>query len=66
VITQDLVDPRSLNPNPAPVYQPDVPQPGLVRRAHVFVHHRRDIARQESVQVERLFDRNPMHVYPWG
>jgi hypothetical protein len=66
VIPQDLVDPRPLHPNPPSVNEPDLRQANLVRRANVLVDDRRNIARRESVQVDRLFDGYAMHVYYTG
>jgi len=62
VIPQDLVDPRPLHSHPSAMYQPDLAQAGFVRRLNVLVHDRRNIARRESVQVDRVFDWNAMHV----
>ena len=61
MIPQYLVDPRPLHSNPAPVNQPDFAQAGLVCRPDVFVHDRRNVARRERVQVDRLFDWNAVH-----
>ena len=62
VVPQHLVDSRPLNPDPAAVNQPDLAKPGVMRGADVLVDDGWDIARRESVQVDRLFDWDAMHV----
>ncbi len=62
MIPEDLVHPHALDADPSSVNEPDFAQTGLVRRPHVLVDDRRDIAWQERVQVERVFDWNAMHV----
>ena len=51
-----LLHDAALNALAAPVNQPDLTQPGLVRRVDVFLHHRRDVARRERMEVEMVFD----------
>ena len=46
------LDDAALDAFAAPVDQPHFAQPGLVGRAHVFLDHRRNVARVEGVQID--------------
>jgi hypothetical protein len=62
MIPQDLLDTHALDADPSSMNESDFPQTGLMRRAHVLVDDRRDVPRQERVQVERVFDWDATHV----
>jgi hypothetical protein len=58
-VERRLHDPP-LNAFPAAMYQPDFSQARSVRGMDVFVDHRRNVARRERVEIDRVFDRELM------
>jgi hypothetical protein len=64
VVAEQLMHACALHTDPASMNQTHLPQASLMCGAHVLVHDRQDVARQEGVQVERLFDWDAVHVYP--
>jgi hypothetical protein len=46
----------ALHASPAAVDDPDLGEASAVRRAQVLVDHRRDVARREGVEIDRVFD----------
>ena len=55
---EDVLHHAALDAFAAAMDQPDFAQPGRVRRADVLVNDRRNIFRQERVEVEAMFDRD--------
>ncbi|OFW11494.1 MAG: hypothetical protein A3H96_00900 [Acidobacteria bacterium RIFCSPLOWO2_02_FULL_67_36] len=54
------LDDAALHTPPAAVNQPHLAQAGLMRRAHVFLDHRRHVAWNKGVQVEGALNRYSM------
>ena len=57
---ESLLDDPALNPLAAPVNQADLAQPRLVRRVHILLDHRSDVAGGERMEIERPLDGNPV------
>jgi hypothetical protein len=57
VILERLLDDAALDAFAAPVNQPYLAQPGLMRGAHVLLDHGLDVARGEGMEIESVFDR---------
>jgi hypothetical protein len=55
-----LLNDASLNAFASPVNQPDLAEACAMGRGDVFIDDRFDIARQESVQIDGVFDRDPV------
>lgn len=55
------LDLRALNPPPASVDQPDFPEAGGVRRAHILFHDIDHITGGKGMQVERRLNRQFVH-----
>ena len=52
MLLQRRLHDAALHAGAAAVNQPDFAQPCLVRRAHVFLDDRRDVARLEGVEIQ--------------
>jgi hypothetical protein len=63
MLLQGGLDDRALDALAASVDQPNLPKPGLVRGAQVFLDHRRDVPRRERVKIDRVFDRDAMRIH---
>jgi hypothetical protein len=55
---EHLLHDAALNALAATVNEPDLTQPGGVRRRHVFLDDRRHIGRCEGMKVDGVFDRD--------
>jgi hypothetical protein len=55
-----LLDDATLNAFAAPMDEADFPEARLVGGVHVLFDDRRDVARREGVEIERILDRNPV------
>ena len=61
VALQRLLDHAALDALPAPVNETYFAEPGLVGRADVLVDDRGDVAGREGVEIDEVFDRNPVN-----
>ena len=52
-----------LDTDAAPMNEPDLAQARGVRGVHEFLHHGRNVARRERVQIQLGFDRDAVHSY---
>ena len=60
-----LLDDSALDAFAAAVNESNLPSACVVRRAHVLLDDRLDVAGREGVQIEVIFDRNPVrHLTP--
>src|SRR5262245_30123583 len=62
VVPEHLLHARALDADAAAVNQPHFAEARIVGRAQVLVHHRRNVARCERVEVEDILDRDAVRV----
>ncbi len=55
---QHSADDRALHADPPPMDQPNFAEATRPRGREIFLHHRADICGRESVQIERVLDRD--------
>ena len=58
MVLERLLDDPALNTFAASVNQPDFSKAGFMRGADVLDDDRRNVARRERVEIDRVFDRN--------
>ena len=63
MIPQQALDPCPLHALPAPMYQSDLAETGIVRGAQVFVDDRENVARRKCMQVDAVLNRDDKAVF---
>ena len=61
VFFQNRLDNLSLNPYPPAMDNPDLSKPPFRCLIEVFLHHDLDFSRLESVQIDRVLNRDLVH-----